>query len=58
MRKDIWLFIFFFGLVFFSWPIISIFRNNFTVYPFVVWIILIVIILLTTFLGEKEDRGG
>jgi ABC-type uncharacterized transport system fused permease/ATPase subunit len=58
MRKDIWVFLFFSGMLLFNWPIISIFKDNFTIYPFLVWIILILLIFITTFLTEKEDRGG
>jgi hypothetical protein len=58
MRKDIWIFLFLLGLLLFSWPIISIFKDNFSIYPFLIWIVFIILIFVTTFLSDKEDRGA
>ncbi len=57
MKRDVWIFLFLLGLVVFNWPFISIFRENFTIYPFVVWFLLILAIILTNLLPDREDRG-
>lgn len=57
MKKEGWVFIFILGMVLFNWPFISIFRENFTIYPFIVWLCLIVVIFITTLLPETRNRG-
>ncbi len=57
MKKEVWVFIFILGMVLFNWPFISIFRENFTIYPFIVWLCLIGVIFITTLLPEIKNRG-
>lgn len=57
MKKDISIFLFFIGLVFFSWPFLNIFRNNLSTYLFVVWIAFIGLIAAATFFSDR-DAGG
>lgn len=58
MRKDIWYFIFAFGVLLFTWPILSIFRDSLPAYFFIIWLVYIVIIFVTSKSSEREDGGG
>ena len=56
--KDIWLFLFFFGMLLFGWPMISMFGPHIALYFFSAWIIYIMIIfILSRSSREKEDGG-
>ena len=57
MKKDLWIFLFLIGLVLFNWPFIIIFRENFTIYPFVVWLLLIIAIIVIGVFSDREERG-
>jgi hypothetical protein len=43
------------GILFFSWPIMSIFRDSLTTYLFVIWIIFIAIIFVISLFSKRED---
>lgn len=58
MRRDIWIFLFFIGLLFFGWPLISIFRDSLTTYLFVAWSVFIALIFIASRFSEREDGGG
>ena len=46
------------GILFFSWPIMSIFRDSLTIYLFVIWIIFIALIFVISLFSEREDGNG
>ncbi|MDH4162453.1 MAG: hypothetical protein OEW15_07155 [Nitrospirota bacterium] len=58
MKKDISIFLFFLGLLLFSWPFINIFHESLTTYLFVVWILFIAMILAATVFGDREGGGN
>ncbi len=58
MRKDIWYFIFAFGVLLFTWPVLSIFKDSLPAYFFIIWIVYIIIIFVTSKSSEREDGGG
>ncbi len=58
MRKDIWYFIFALGVLLFTWPILSIFKDSLPAYFFIIWIVYIIIIFVTSKSSEREDGGG
>ncbi|MGW8273345.1 MAG: hypothetical protein ACWGN7_08155 [Thermodesulfovibrionales bacterium] len=58
MRKDIWIFLFFLGVVMFSWPVISIFWQRLSLYFFVAWGVFIALIFLAARSADREDSGG
>lgn len=57
MRADFLIFLFILGVLFFSWPIISIFNESLVIFLFVIWLIFIILIFLTSFFSEREDGG-
>lgn len=59
MNKEIWLFIFFLGLLFFNWPVLEIFRLSLPYYLFSVWVVFIAVTgLLITLKGKKVSQSG
>lgn len=58
MRKDIWYFLFALGVIFFTWPVLSIFRDNLPSYFFIIWLVYIILVYLTSKSSEGEDGGG
>jgi hypothetical protein len=58
MRKDIGIFLFLIGMVLFSWPLISIFKHGLAIYLFVMWLIFIAVIFVSTKFPEREDGSG
>jgi hypothetical protein len=58
MRRDVWIFLFVLGALFFSWPIMSIFENSLVLSLFVIWLLFIVCIFITSIFSEREDGGG
>lgn len=58
MRRDVWIFLFVLGVLFFSWPIMSIFENSLVSSLFVIWLLFIVCIFITSIFSEREDGGG
>jgi len=57
MRRDVWFFLFFLGVLLFGWPLMSIFRNGMAIYLFTVWLVFIVLILIISIFSEREDGG-
>ena len=58
MRRDFGIFLFFIGIVLFSWPLISIFKYGLAIYLFVIWLLFIVLIFAAARFPEREDGGG
>jgi hypothetical protein len=58
VRRDIWIFFTVIGILLFSWPIMSIFRDSLTTYLFVIWIIFIALIFVISPFSEREDGNG
>jgi hypothetical protein len=58
MSKDIWIFLFVFGLILFNWPILSIFKYNVAHYLFLAWFVFIVLIFIATSYKKKNNDGG
>ena len=58
MRRDIWIFLIVIGILFFSWPIMSIFRDSLITYLFVLWIVFIALIFVISLFSEREDGNG
>ncbi len=58
MKRDVWIFLFVLGVLFFSWPIISIFKNNLVLSLFIIWLLFIVLIFVASIFSEREDGGG
>ena len=58
MKKDISIFLFMIGLVFFSWPFLNIFHDNLSTYLFVVWIVFIGLVAAATFFSDREGGGN
>ncbi len=55
MRTEVFVFLFILGVLFFSWPIISIFKDSLAVSLFVIWLVFIVLIFLTGIFSKRED---
>ncbi len=55
MRRDILIFLFLLGVLFFSWPIMSIFRENIAAALFVLWFVFILLVYFTTTFSGPED---
>ena len=55
MRKDIWLFLFAIGILLFSWPLMSIFRDILPTYLFAIWFVFILLIFITSIISKRED---
>lgn len=58
MKKDIWFALFALGALFFSWPLMSIFRDSMATALFIVWLVFIILIFITSVFSEREDGGG
>lgn len=58
MKREIWLFLFFLGLVLFSWPFLNIFRNRLSLYLYIVWIVFIGFIFFASVFSDREDGGA
>jgi hypothetical protein len=56
MRKDVWIFLFAIGVLLFSWPIMSIFRDGLPTYLFVIWLVFILLIFVTSIVSKR--KGG
>jgi hypothetical protein len=55
MRRDIWIFLFVLGLMFFSWPLMSIFKGSLIPYLFIAWLIFIAFICITAIFSERDE---
>ena len=58
MTRDLWFFLFLLGVLFFSWPIMSIFKDNLVISLFIIWFIFIMLIFITSIFSKNEDSGG
>ena len=58
MRRDVWIFLFVLGVLFFSWPIMSIFGDSLVFSLFIIWLVFIVFIFIISIFSEREDGGG
>ncbi len=58
MSRDIWIFLFILGFLFFSWPLMSLFKDSLVISLFVIWLLFIILIFITSIFSEKEDGGG
>jgi hypothetical protein len=58
MTRDLWFFLFLLGVLFFSWPIMSIFKDNLVISLFVIWFVFIILIFITSIFSKSEDGGG
>jgi len=58
MRKDIWISLFIFGVVLFSWPFMSIFKHGMSLYLFIAWLLFIGLIMVSSLFAEKDGGGG
>ena len=58
MKRDIWIALFFLGLLFFGWPLMSIFRSNLPYYLFAAWILFIGLIFLASRASQRDDGGN
>ena len=57
MKRDIWILLFVIGLLFFSWPIMSIFKGSLATSLFIIWFVFIGLIFLAHF-SERDDGGN
>jgi hypothetical protein len=55
MRRDIWISLFVLGLMFFSWPFMSIFKGTLIPYLFIIWLIFIALICITAIFSGKDE---
>lgn len=57
MKRDIWILLFVIGLLFFNWPILSIFKQSLATSLFINWFIFIALIFIIAHFSEREDGG-
>jgi len=57
MKRDIWILLFVVGLLFFSWPILSIFKDSLATSLFIIWFVFIVFIIIIAHFPERQDGG-
>jgi len=55
-NKEIWIFIFSTGVMFFTWPIMGIFKERLIPYLFAVWLSFIFIVGITSIFSDRD--GG
>jgi len=58
MVKDIWLSLFFLGLLLFSWPFMEIFLNTLPFYLFSAWLVFIILMYVASKRSGSEDGGN
>jgi len=58
MKRDIWVFLFIIGVLFFNGPFLFIFRDSLTYYLFIIWFIFIGLIFLASNYSKREDGGN
>ncbi|UCE71406.1 MAG: hypothetical protein JSV11_01400 [Nitrospiraceae bacterium] len=58
MNRDIWIFLFFFGLILFNWPILSIFKSTVAHYLFLAWFLFIALIFVAANYKKKKNDEG
>ncbi len=58
MRRDVWIFLLAIGVLFFTWPIMSIFKDSLATYLFIIWLVFILLIFVASTFSQREDGGG
>jgi hypothetical protein len=58
MRKEILIFIFSLGFLFFTWPVLSIFRDVMAVYLYAAWLAFILALFLIAKFSKSDDGGA
>ena len=58
MKRDIWIFLLAIGLLFFSWPIMSIFGDHLVISLFIIWLAFIILLFIASFFSERAGGGG
>jgi uncharacterized membrane protein HdeD (DUF308 family) len=58
MKRDIWIALFFLGLLLFGWPFLSIFHHLLPYYLFIIWFIFIGLIYLASRASDRQNGGG
>jgi len=57
MKREIWILLFVMGLLFFSWPILSIFKHSLATALFAIWFIFIALIFIIALFSDRENGG-
>ncbi|MDA8098499.1 MAG: hypothetical protein M0042_02585 [Nitrospiraceae bacterium] len=58
MNRDLWIYLFFLGGLFFSWPLLDIFKASLPLYLFTVWIVFIGLLFFASKRTGRKDGGG
>ena len=58
MSRDIWIFLFVFGVILFNWPILSIFKSAVAHYLFIAWFLFIALIFVASNYKKKKNGEG
>jgi uncharacterized membrane protein HdeD (DUF308 family) len=56
--RDIWISLFIFGVIFFNWPVISMFEHGISTYLFAAWFLFIALVVIAVEYKKKNDDGG
>jgi len=57
MKRDIWILLFVIGFLFFSWPVMSIFKDSLATSLFIIWFIFIALIFIIAHFSSRVDGG-
>lgn len=57
MRRDVWIFLLALGVLFFTWPLMSIFKDGLAAYLFVGWFVFILLTFVASVFSDREDGG-
>jgi len=58
MKRDIWIALFFLGVLLFGWPFLNIFHDNLPYYLFICWFLFIGLIFFASRSSERDDGGN
>jgi hypothetical protein len=58
MKRDIWIALFFLGVLLFGWPFLNIFHDRLPYYLFIIWFVFIALIFFASRSSDREDGGG
>ena len=58
MKRDIWIFLFLLGILLFTWPVLTIFRDHLALYLFGSWALFIALIYLASLYARRGDGGN
>lgn len=56
--RDIWISLFIFGVIFFNWPVISMFEHGISKYLFFAWFLFIALVVIAVEFKKKNNDGG